>query len=153
MNIPKILGTCVFIILTIDVIEASFSPVFEQVYRFLGDNGHRYVDIFYNSSSTKWVGFRPKDLSFALVPLSTVNTISLHGTFFGVFILDSRTDDYEAYLKIIVNRKVGKSLLVIMNLEEGEYMKKLLQCLHKMETPSHFYVANLEQESGNKIWH
>ena len=153
MNMPKVLGTCLFIILTIDVIEATLSPVFEQVYRFLNDNGHRYVDIFYNSSSTKWLGFRPKDISFATIPLRKVNMIAMHGTFFGVFIMDSRNDDYEAYLKMIVNRKVRKSLLVIMNLGEGENMKELLQYLHKMETPSHFYVANLAQGSDVKMWH
>ena len=79
--------------------------------------------------------------------------IAMHGTFFGVFIMDSRNDDYEAYLKMIVNRKVRKSLLVIMNLGEGENMKELLQYLHKMETTSHFYVANLAQGSDIKMWH
>ena len=121
--------TGLFITHTIAAVEGTSSAMFEQVHQFLVDNGHRHVDIFYNSSSTKWVGFRPKDLSFVIVPLSKVNRISLHGTFFGVFIMDSRTDDYEAYLKIIVNRKVRKSLLVIMNLGEREIMMKLLPYL------------------------
>ena len=151
MHVAKLLWRGLFFAHTIGVMEATSSLKFEQVYQFLNDNGHRYVDIFFNSSSTKWLGFRPKDISFAIIPLSKVKETMMNDTSFGVFILDARADVYEDYLRLIARRKVRKSLLVLMN--EDENMKELLQYLDNMGTSSYFYVANLAKESAFEIWH
>ena len=153
MYIATILRTLLFIIHTICVIEATSSPKFRQVFRFLNDNGHRYVDIFSNSSSTKRLSFRPRDISFALIPLSKVNKMTRHGSSFGVFLFDNRTDNYEDYLKIVVKRKVRKSLLVFTNNGVDENMMELLQYVDRMLTPCYFYVTNLAHESKAETWH
>jgi len=131
--------------------EITSSPLFQKVYKFLNDNSHHYVDVFYNSSSTKWLQFRPKDIPCATIQMNNMD--KMHQTSFGVFIFDSRTDDLEAYLKIIAGRKVRMSLLLFINIEDDGSYEELLRYSGKMRTPSYFYAARMALGSGTMLWH
>ena len=124
-------------------------PSLQSVYQFLYDNGHRYVDVFSNSSSSKHLWFRPKDFALSAIPLSKVET--MHPNSFGVFIFDSRADDMETYLKIIARRRIQMSLLFDINGEEGNN-EIILDYLDMMKTPTYFYVAKLAKNSDSPLW-
>ena len=150
MNISEALGLFIYIFVTNYVRKISSSSNFGKVYQFLNDNGHHYVDVFYNSSN-KWLKFRPKDTPFAIIPISSMD--KMHGNSFGVFMFDRRTDDLEAYLKIILKRKVKMSLLFSINLEDDEVYEQLLGSFGKMRSPSYFYAARIAHGSGGMLWH
>ena len=151
MNLSKVLGTLLYIFVSMYAREITSSPLFQKVYKFLNDNSHHYVDVFYNSSSTKWLQFRPKDIPCATIQMKNMD--KMHQTSFGVFIFHSRTDDLEAYLKIIAGRKVRMSLLLFINIEDDGSYEELLRYSGKMRTPSYFYAARMAVGSGTMLWH
>ena len=151
MNLSKVIGIWLSIFVTIYVREITSSPMFQKVYKFLNDNSHHYVDVFYNSSSTKWLQFRPKDIPFATIPMKNMD--KMHQTSFGVFIFDGRTDNLETFLKIIAGRKVRMSMLLFINIEDDKSYEELLRYFGKMRTPSYFYTARMALGSGRMLWH
>ena len=155
MNISIAITTMLYSLVTICFREIISSSLFRNVYQFLNDNDHHYVDVFYNSSSTKyqWLKFRPKDTPFAAMPISNNVDKMDDGSSFGVFICDSRTDDLETYLKVIADRKVRMSLLLFINLVEDDSYAELLEHVGKTRSPSYFYAARMDPGSGTMMWH
>ena len=133
------------------LIHVTQVSAFKEVQRFLADNGHRQVDIIYNSSSTKWLRFRPKNVSFAAIHVTKLEKI--HDNSFALFIHDSRTDDLEMYLKIIVGRRTKMSLLLFTNPRQDENYHEVLTYLEEMKAPCLFYVASPSVSLGGVHWH
>ena len=116
----------------------SAHQLFEELELFLVDNGHRYVDLIYNNSSTNWAGFRPKAISVAKLK-SGENYRATHKTF-GIFTFEDEKDDLETILGVITQRKVKTSLLLCMTpIRNGE--SALKKQLEKIRAIGLFYVA------------
>ena len=147
-RMPKMRFLTIFF--SILLTEVASGPLFQNVYQFLGENGHHYVDVFYNSSSNNWIWFRPKDISVATIPMSEVKRMRKNS--FGVFIFENQAGNLETYLKIITERKVRMTLLLHINpAEDGSY-ERILEYLEDMKTPSFFYVAKVTPRPGIMLW-
>ena len=91
----------------------SASQAFRELEHFLIDNGHKYVDIIYNSSSsTNWVAFRPRSISVARYQLGQVHKAANES--FGIFTFESEKDDLTAILRKVLQHKVKMSLLLFI---------------------------------------
>ena len=118
----------------------SSNQVFGELEHFLIDNGHRYVDIIHNFSSTQtnWVSFRPKTISIARLKIGNVYKPPHEA--FGIFVFEDDKDDIQTILRAIVQRKVKMSLLLCTKpIRNGE--SALMKQLNMLSAVGLFYMA------------
>ena len=151
MNSSTAISTLLFIIFKIGESNVSAMPILQSLNNFLHDNGHKYVDVFYNSSSMKWLRPLPKDIFLSTNHLSKAKEMDAES--FGVFIFEDRVDNLETYLKIIAERKLGMSLLLDTNPLAAGTHHRVVQHLEKMRATSYFYVAVMAQASAAVHWY
>ena len=111
---------------------------------FLSDNGHCYVDIFYNSS--QWRGFNLTDAFVTRIHIEKVG--KAHPNSFGVFVFDPKRDDLAAYLDLITQRKIKTSLLLVSGPSESDGSYIFQDILSHLEATSFFYMV-----STNMVWY
>ena len=127
------LGTCA----TSDVIQ-----------KFLVDNGHQHVDIFYNSSQLR--GFYLKESFIARFPMEDIGKANQDS--FGIFMFDSAKDDLVSYLEAIMQRKIKMSLLFISEPWNKENINLMKKHLSDMQATAFFYIA-MPTSSSDMTWH
>lgn len=135
------------LILIIGVVGTSASS--SGIQNFLIDNGHRHVDIFYNSSQR--LEFLLYDVFVARLHMSGVGKAQQKS--FGIFMFESRKDDLASYLSSIVQRKIKMSLLIIFgpwDKNDTNLIKKHLSDLHSSTL---FYIAMPTIDSTEMTWH
>ena len=109
------------LILTISV-DVGFAKQC-SIQEFQIDNGHRYVEIFYNSSMLH--DFLVKDLFASRLLMKNIG--QAHNDSFGVFIFNSAKDDLAIYLAEIVQRKIKMSLLIMSDSLHHKEMLDLMR--------------------------
>ena len=127
----------------------SANQVFEELEQFLNDNGHRYVDLIHNFSSTQtnWAAFRPKAISVAKLKIGDVHRATQDS--FGIFIFEAEKDDIQVILRAIVQRKAKLSLLLCTTPIMNRELKKHLNILSAVGL---FYMAVINA-SGITSWY
>ena len=126
------------------------SKAFEELENFLTANGHRYVDILFNSSSQRsLVAFRPKAISIARLKMDDAYKADKNG--FGVILFDKENDDIMTMLHMIVQRRVQMSLLLLIEQTMTEIMI-IKKHLHTLGAVGLLYMAVLDT-SGLSSWH
>ena len=110
-----------------------------EVGNFMVDNGHHYIDIFYNHSSIDWRQLIQDDLYISGMQIQKVALKPNNA--FGVFLFDPEKDDMDIYLNHITQRKIKLSLLIIERPSQDDQLEIMQAWLSKMEATSFFYVA------------
>ena len=121
------------------------SQAFKELEHFLTDNGHQYVDIIYNSSSsTNWVAFRPRSISVARFQLHKVRKAANEA--FGIFTFETEKDELMPILQKIFQQKVKMSLLLFIepSVNSESTLKKHLDIL---KAAGLFYMAVLNKSA------
>ena len=140
---------CCCLLLTTWVRLAYANGSVNQVIQFLSDNGHRYVDIFYDLSSMKWyTTFRPRDIFFSRSSFTMAEGKSYE---FSVFLYETKMDNMEDLLKIIGQTNVKESLLILD--EPKDDMSDLQGLVEEMKLNAFFYLAIPEVDGGIMAWY
>ena len=119
------------------------------IHNFLIDNGHRYVDIVYNSS--QWHGFTLTDAFVTRLHIGKIGKGHLNS--FGVFVFDPKRDDLEAYLALITQRQIKTSLLLVLGSSERDGTSFFQDILSNLQATAFFYIALPVYGSTSIIWH
>ena len=119
------------------------------IQEFLVDNGHRHVDIFYNSSH--WHGFTLKDVSVARLPMEDVEKGDKHS--FGIFMFESAKDDLVTWLSAINQRQPKMSLLVISEAWGIKKINIMKKHLVELQATALFYIAMPTLNHTDMTWH
>ena len=120
-----------------------------NIQEFQADNGHRHVEIFYNSSMLH--DFLVKDLFASRLPMKNIR--KARNDSFGVFIFDNAKDDLANYLTEIVQRKIKMSLLIVSQPSDNEMIDLIRMHLSAMGETALFYLALPANGSSDMIWH
>ena len=107
------------------------------IQEFLVDNGHRNIDIFYNSS--EWRIFSLKDVFVARLHMENIRRA--HQDSFGIFVFDSSSDDLVSYLTAIMQRQIKMSLLVLSKPWDNDKTNLIMKHLFDLQATTYFYVA------------
>ena len=134
------------LILTISV-EVAFARQC-SIQEFQTDNGHHYVEIFYNSSMLH--DFLVKDLFASRLLMKNIG--KAHNDSFGVFLFENAKDDLANYLTEIVQRKIKMSLLIISETSHTEMLDLIRMHLSAMGDTALFYLALPANGSSDMIW-
>ena len=141
-----------FILYASVLIVYAAKEAFQDLEHFLIDNGHRYVDIICNTSSTHayWVTFRPAPLAIARLNINDAH-MSNNGAF-GIFIFEEERDDLLKVLFLIAQRKVKMSLLLFTKpsyIGESE-LRKQLKILNFV---GFLYIGKISASGITSWWH
>ena len=135
-----------FAILLLIIGEAA---AITEVQNFLIDNGHHYVDIFFNSSSSDLSQLIPKNTHFTRIQMEKIKESNPDG--FGVFFFDPERDDVFSYLCHIAKRKIKMTLLIITGSSNNDILEMVQNSMLEVETTAFFYIAILELKSWYQI--
>ena len=134
---------------TLLLIFSKFSSIAagSEVENFLNDNGHHYVDGFFNHSSDDLRQLMPKNVYFARIHIGDMKAANTKC--FGVFFFDQEKDDPLTYLYHITQRRIKMTLLIITRrLEDYDLLDILKKGLSKIEATSFFYILIPSDGSG-----
>ena len=120
-----------------------------DIQEFLLDNGHHYVDVFYNSSNGR--GILLRDLYLTRLPFEDFS--KAHNNSFGIFMFDATTDDIMSYLSAIVQRRIKMSLLVISEPWPEQQVDSIKRHLMSLGETALFYIAIPTQNTTCLTWH
>ena len=126
-----------FVTLICKVAEGSF----DEIQRFLMDNGHQHVDIVSGSSLVTSSKFRPRDIFFSWHSLRSQKVQKKGVESFSVFILQNGRDALEEFLKIIAGRKVKRSLLLFTRPLAADEWEELKEKMTKLMVSAYFYIS------------
>ena len=135
------------LIVAIFVVGASTTKC--GIQEFLLDNGHHYVDLFYNSSN--WRGIEFEDLYLTRLTFEDIE--KAHNNSFGIFMFDATKDDLKSFLSAITHRRIKMSLLIISEPWEGKDMNEIKQKLLELKVTAFFYIATPTSNSTCLTWH
>ena len=136
------------LILTIFVVGTCATS--SGIQEFLVDNGHRHVDIFYNSSQLRGVSL--KDLFISRLPMENIG--KEHQDSFGIFMFDNSKDDLVSYLRAIKLRQIKMSLLVLSKPWDNEKINLMKKHLSDLQASVLFYIAMPTSNQINYMtWH
>ena len=118
------------------------------IQEFLLDNGHRYVDILYNSSNL--YGFKLTKVFVARIPMRKIERAN-HDSF-GIFMFDPEKDDIISYVSSLISRKIKTSLLILTKPLVSDGINLLKSYLSSLQSPAFFYTATLTKNSSVLAW-
>ena len=124
---------------------AKVNVPFDEVQKFLVENGHRFVDIVHNSTVEQFV---PKGVYFAKRPLQGSSQDG-----FSIFMFNPEVDNLEYFLVVIGRRKIKRSLLVIGKNWIEEEKNEMIKLVDSLQMRTLFYVAALSDFGANMSWH
>lgn len=119
-----------------------------DIQEFLVDNGHLYVDVFYNSSN--WREIILRDLYIARLPFEDIS--KAHNNSFGIFMFDVSKDDIMSYLLAITQRKIKMSLLVLSEPWNKQKINSIKNHLRHLRETAFFYIAIPTTNSTCLTW-
>ena len=123
------------IIIALFILEAC--AMSSGVQKFLLENGHRHVDLFYNSSD--WRRFTLKNVFISRISFEDVYKGHKHS--FGIFIYKNEKDDLLSVLSAINQRPIKKSLLIISEPWTIEELNIMKEHLLELQSATLFYIT------------
>ena len=114
--------------------RASNDPSIQE---FLMDNGHRHVDIFYNSS--QWRGVTLTGMFVSRLHIGKVEKVNPNS--FGIFVVDPQKDDLGSYLSLIIKRRIRTSLLIVSKPWHHNTSNLIHTQLSLLQPSAFFYMA------------
>ena len=136
------------VLILICFVPGSYAA-FTGIQEFLIDNGHHYVDLYYNSSSHRAIGLN--DLFIARIPWEDI--AKGHEDSLGLFMFDPAKDDLMSYLFAITKRQIRMSLLVITEPWDKHNIDLIKRHLLDIDETAFFYIATPDRNSGKMTWH
>ena len=140
-----------FATLLLIFIEVAPIATQSEVENFLTDNGHHYVDIFFNHSTKDLLQLKPKNVHLAKIHIGKIKAANTEG--FGVLFFDTEKDDLSIFLYHIAQRKIKMTLLIIVGQSRYKSLEILQNGLSKIEGTALFYILISSYGSGVSSWY